>query len=145
MLDKIKFFYEDFVLIIQNFSFEPNYLQAGSIVVLIFLLIVSMANFRKHFVKWSLKGGFVGLFFGFVLALLLEGFLLVGGKTVVTELLGWKNAPKPIKNVLDLGKEKLVTVLGTSVENVGDKDIITSIQNLNPSEMNKIKDIICTP
>lgn len=111
------------LLFLSKYSMAPAYVQAIVIIALLFLLVVSLAQFRQHFVKWSLKGGLVGLFFGFIFALILEGFLLVGGHTIVTSLLGWKNAPKPISTVLDIGREKLINVLGIS-----DK-----------------KDIICTP
>ncbi len=136
-----------------NFSVAPTYIQAGAIIVLLFLLVMSLAQFRHHFVKWSLKGGLTGLFVGFVLALFLEGFLLIAGKTAVTELLGWKNAPKPIKTALDLGHEKLINVLGITDQipqsyasvNPNIDDAINTIQNLDPSEIKKIKAIICTP
>ncbi|MDP3013275.1 MAG: hypothetical protein Q8M92_03470, partial [Candidatus Subteraquimicrobiales bacterium] len=65
------------------------------------------------FVTSTLKGVLVGIFFGFLLTLLLEGFLLVAGRTAVTELLSWKNAPKPISTVLDIGKEKLTDIICT--------------------------------
>jgi hypothetical protein len=137
---------------VTNFSFAPSYIKVGAIIVLLFLLVVSLASFRKHFVKWSLKGGLIGLFFGFLLALLLEGFLLIGGKTVITEFLGWKNAPKPIKTALDLGRSKLVNVLGITDEipksnafsTPTAKDAIEILQSLNPTEIKKIKAIICT-
>lgn len=70
-----------------------------------------MAQFRRHLVERSFKGGIFGLFLGFFLALVLEGFLLVGGKTVLTETLGWKNAPKPISIVLDTGRNKLKSLI----------------------------------
>lgn len=136
-----------------NLYFSTNYLQAGAIVVLIFLLVLTLAQVRSHFVHWSLKGGLVGLFFGFILALIVEGFLLIAGRTAVTEILGWKNAPKPIKTALDLGHEKLVNVLGTSDQIPTSKasgestvdDALTVLQSLNPNEIKKIKAIICTP
>src|SRR5512146_2596014 len=81
---------------IGSLSFPVTYLEAGAIVFLIFILIVLMAQFRRHYVDWSLKGGVFGIFFGFLLALILEGFLLIGGRTAITEVLGWKNAPAPI-------------------------------------------------
>jgi hypothetical protein len=136
-----------------SFSVAPTYIKAGAIILLLFLLIISLAQFRHHFVKWSIKGGLIGLFFGFLLALFLEGFLLIAGRTAVTELLGWKNAPKPIKTVLDMGHEKLVNVLGTSKEinktyastNPTTEDALNTLQNLDPAEITKIRAIICTP
>ena len=138
---------------IGKISFSPSYIQAGAIVVLLFLLILSLAQIRKYFVNSSLKGALFGIFFGFIFALFLEGFLIIGGRTALTELVGWKNAPKPIVNVLDAGRSKLVEVLGiadeipSSVarENIKALDIIDLFQNLNPQEASKIKKIICRP
>jgi len=45
--------------------------------------------------------------------LILEGFLLVGGKTVLLDLLGWKNAPKPISIILDSGRNNLKSLVCT--------------------------------
>lgn len=126
----IQMLWQKFIDFINNFSVAPTYIQAGAIIVLIFLLVISLAQFRHHFVKWSMKGGLIGLFFGILLTLLLEGFLLVSGHTALTGLLGWKNAPKPISTALDVGKEKLTNTL---------------LDGLNPSEITKIKAIICTP
>lgn len=127
-----------------NLYFSKNYLQAGAIIVLLFLLVISLAQFRHHFVKWSIKGGLVGLFFGFLLTLILEGFLLVSGHTILTSVFGWKNPPKPFSTALDLGKEKLTNTLGVITE-PSSKDIISNMQSLNPDEIRKIKAIICTP
>ncbi|MEK7168486.1 MAG: hypothetical protein AAB778_00565 [Patescibacteria group bacterium] len=127
-----------------NLYFSKNYLQAGAIIVLLFLLVISLAQFRHHFVKWSIKGGLVGLFFGFLLTLILEGFLLVSGHTILTSVFGWKNPPKPFSTALDLGKEKLTNTLGVITE-PSSKDIISNMQSLNPDEIRKIKAIICQP
>lgn len=133
-------------------SFAPSYIKVVTIIVLLFLLVVSLAGIRKHFVKWSMKGGLIGLFFGFLLALLLEGFLLIGGKTAITEVLGWRNAPKPIKTALDLGRDKLISVLGitdeipysNAFETPTATEAIEILQSLNPDDIKKIKAIICT-
>ncbi|MBI3397382.1 hypothetical protein HY045_02810, partial [Candidatus Woesebacteria bacterium] len=97
-----------------NFEFSPAYWEAGLIIFLVFLLVLSMAQFRRHLLDWSLKGAGFGIAFGFMLALVLEGFLLLSGKTALIEVLGWKNAPKPIVTVLDMGKAQLIKVLGAS-------------------------------
>jgi hypothetical protein len=128
-----------------NISVAPTYIQAGAIIFLLFLLVVSLAQFRQHFVKWSMKGGLVGLFFGVLLTLILEGFLLLSGHTAITGVLGWKTAPKPISTALDLGKEKLTNVLGVGTDNPTPNDVIIIMQSLPPSEISKIKAIICTP
>lgn len=136
-----------------SIKFAPNYLQAGSIVVLLFLLVLVVAQLRQKFVSWSMKGSLIGIFFGFLLALILEGFLIIGGKTAVTELLGWKSAPKPVTVALDKGKEKLVDVLGVTdeipssvaSEDQTAEDAIILLQSLNPAEIKKVKALICNP
>lgn len=136
-----------------QFSFSPSYLQAGLIIGLLFLLIISLAQFRRHMLDWSIKGAVFGIFFGFLLALFLEGFLVVGGKTAITELLGWKNAPKPILSAIDAGRTKLVQVLGISDEissSVAKEDptveeAIGIFQSLDPSESRRARTLICEP
>lgn len=139
-----------------SYSFSPSYLQAGAIVVLLFLLLISLASLRRHMLDWSIKGALFGFFFGFLMALILEGFLIVGGKTALTEVLGWKNAPKPIVNAIDIGRSKLADVLGITNQipqsNAKEAAIKTSFgsfvekfQTLTPTDAKKVKALICTP
>ncbi len=135
------------------FKIATNYSKAGLIVLLLFFLVLIIAQFRNKFVSWSLKGTVMGVFFGFLLALILEGFLIIGGKTAMTELFGWKDAPKPVAVALDMGKEKLVDVLGVADEIPSSlassdptaDDAITILQSLDPSEIKKVKALICNP
>lgn len=94
--------------------FQPELWQAGAIVFLVFLLVLVMAQMRRHFLTWSFKGAWFGIFIGFFLALVLEGFLLLSGRTFLTTILGWKNAPTPIQDVLGVGNSKLRQVIGVS-------------------------------
>ncbi len=136
-------------------SFSPSYLQAGIIVILIFVLVLMLAQIRRHYVNWSFKGALFGVFFGFLLALILEGFLIIGGKTAITQVLGWKNAPKPVANLLEAGRGELIKVLGEQTEitipdavaklNPTFDDAIIFFQSLNPTEAQKIKNFICKP
>lgn len=136
-----------------NFSFPLAYWQVGAIVFLVFLLFLMMAQFRRHFVDWSLKGTVFGVFFGFLLALILESFLIIGGKTALTELLGWKNPPAPIAQALETGRTKLIQVLGVQTqipssfakEEVGVQGAVDVLQSLNPQDLKKVKTIICVP
>lgn len=144
--------------IFQNLEFEafgltfaPSYLQAAAIVALLFLLLFTLARLRKLYVKWSTTGGQAWIFIGFLLALILEGFLVISGRTVVTELLGWKNPPKPVAVVLDAGRNKLVDVLGVS-EAIpesyasGELDataIYNLYSNLPEEEKVKLQDSVC--
>ncbi|MFZ5933064.1 MAG: hypothetical protein ACOYT7_03260 [Patescibacteria group bacterium] len=138
---------------IGKFSFSTSYLQALAVIALSFLLILSLASFRRHLIGWSIKGALFGLFFGFLLALIFEGFLIIGGKTAVTEILGWKNAPKPLVNVIDAGRAKLVNVLGVTQEipssvakeNPTTEDAVNILQSLDPVERERVRSLFCAP
>jgi hypothetical protein len=136
-----------------HISLTDSMIKAVAVIFLIFLLLLFMAQFRRHYVGWSLKGGIVGVFFGFLLALIIEGFLLIGGKTALTEILGWKNAPAPVAQALDAGRDKLINVLGITdqiptsraqgLETYG--SVLSAFQSLNPQEAQRLKDLICRP
>ena len=136
-----------------NLVISPSYIQAGAIILLLFFLVLTLANLRRHFLNWSIKGSMFGIFWGFVLALLLEGFLIIGGKTVLTEIIGWKNAPKPLVNVLDLGREKLVNVLGITSEIpssyadsiITSDKVLDSFRKLDTKQTEQVRSIICNP
>jgi len=139
---------------IKGFYIEPTYWEAGAIVFLIFLLLLTLARVRYLYIHWSLgKNAFSLFFWGFLLALIIEGFFIIGGKTIVTEIIGWKNAPKPISTVLDFGREKLVDVLGVSEEisqsqaasTPSASTVVSDFQSLSASESQKAKEAICKP
>lgn len=151
MLNFLNNFSGNFILKIGKFSLPLPYWQAIAVVILLFLLIILMAGFRRHYVDWSFKGALFGIFFGFLLALILEGFLLIGGRTALTSVLGWKNPPSFIADALDAGKTKLVQVLGIKTEipssfakdNTGVQSAIQVLQNLSPGDTKTIKSIFC--
>ena len=132
--------------------FSPNYLEAGAIVFLLFLLVLSMARLRRMYVKWSFKGATGMVLMGFLLALILEGFLIIGGRTMFTELLGWNNPPKPIATALDSGKERLVDVLGEQSQvpmseassAVSSDMVIRGYNELAEDEAEVVRGQICT-
>src|SRR5258706_8533993 len=142
-----------FDLNLGKFTISVVFWQVGAIIFLLFLLVLSMAQFRRHYVDWGLKGAAFGIFFGFLLALTLEGFLIVGGKTALTEFLCWKNAPLPLQMSLDAGKAQLVQVLGINTtipsslakDNTSVGEVVGTLQSLNPGDLKKIKNIICQP
>ncbi len=153
MLESIQILFKTFDLNLGKLTLPIAYWQAGAIIFLTFLLIVVMAQYRHHTVDWSLKGGLIGIFFGFLLALILEGFLLIGGRTALTGVLGWKNAPAPLAHVLEAGRSKLIQVLGVQTavpssyaqENSTVQGALETIQNLNPQDLKSVKGILCTP
>lgn len=138
---------------IGSLEIATPYWQAGAIVLLLFLLVISLAQVRHHMVNWSMKGAVTGIAFGFLLALILEGFLIIGGRTALTELLGWKSAPKPISTALDKGRSQLVNVLGITQEipssNASEsytaEQTVKILQSLDPTEIKKVKSLICNP
>lgn len=148
-----KLFVGQFNLSIGKLSLSVTHIQAAAVVFLIFLLVLVMAQFRRHFVDWSLKGAVFGVFFGFLLALILEGFLIIGGRTALTSVLGWKNAPAPISIALDAGRNKLIQVLGVkdqvpsslAKENVTVSGAVELLQSLSPADIKKVKTIFCQP
>ena len=133
-----------------NLTFNPSYTHAGLILLLLFFLVLTLAQVRRHFINWSFKGALFGLFLGFLLALIVEGFLVIGGRTAVTEILGWKNPPKPVSVALDAGKEKLINVLGTDIEispsnASGNKieELIKIIDTLSSEEKENLQTKLC--
>jgi hypothetical protein len=153
MFQSVQFLFNTFDLNLGKYSIPVPYWQAVAIIFLLFLLVLTMAGFRKHYVDWSLKGGIVGIFFGFLLALILEGFLLIGGKTALTEVLGWKNPPAPLAQVLDAGRSKLINVLGVQTqipvsfakENITVQKAVETLQGLAPNDLKQVKNILCAP
>jgi len=128
--------------------FEPSYLQALLIVFLLFLLVFAFARMRYLYIHWSLgKSAIAMIFWGFLLAIILEGFLIIGGRSFLTVIFGWNNAPKPISTALDVGRERLVDVLGVSdgieERQYSPNEIIEAIKKLSPSETEAVKEYLC--
>lgn len=140
-----------FLMNVGSMQIAPTYWQAGLIILLLFILVLTLARLRHVYVGWSLKGFVPTVFFGFLLALVFEGFLILSGKTLLTELLGWENAPKPISTALDEGKVKLIKVLGVSeeipeAERVYDyREVIGNYESLSSDDKDMVNKYICTP
>lgn len=140
-----------------GFIFAPTYLEAGLIVFLLFLLILTFGSLRHRFNSWTMNGVMPGITFGFVLALFVEAILIASGSTILISVLGWKNPPKPISNVLDSGKSQLVRVLGASDTNQSTQSsgetpsnatigsIMNGYQDLSQSEQESLRSLICKP
>ena len=77
--------------------------------------------------------------------------MFIIGKTLLTEVLGWKNAPKPISTALDEGRNRLVNVLGVTdpvpqsyaQEQVDAIYIITTYDALAESEAKVVRSYVC--
>ena len=152
MVNLLKIPTGSFNLNLGNLSIPIPYWQAFMIVALVFVLIISLAMFRRHQVDWSFKGVLFGIFFGFLLALFLEGFLIIGGKTALTSVLGWKDAPPVITQALDSGRNQLIKVLGVDTatipssfakNSVGVEGAVEVLQSLNPVDTKTVRAIFC--
>lgn len=132
----------------------PTYWQAITIVFLIFLLLLVIARMRYLYVHWNLgKSSWAMLFWGVALTIIVEAFLWIGGKTLLTTILGWNNAPKPIAATLDTGRERLVEVLGDEVEvkNVTAESpptyqsVVFDYKELPDSDKKTVQKFVCEP
>jgi hypothetical protein len=142
-----------FNLNLGKINLPVTYIQAAGVVALFFVLLLVLAQFRRRYMDWSFKGALFGIFVGVLLAMILEGFLIIGGKTALTEVLGWKNAPAPVSVALDAGRNELIKVLGVedqipssfAKENATVNDALEMLQSLNPADIKKVKVIFCQP
>lgn len=154
-MDGVKAFFSKSIGVynIKGFEIEPQVWQAAAIVVLLFLLVVTLARLRFLYVHWNLgKGAVSFLFYGFILALILEGFLIISGKSLLIEVVGWKNPPKPVSTALDAGKEKLIDVLGMEdeiqlkkEENPTFESVIINYNQLSSDDSQLVKEYLCRP
>lgn len=79
--------------------------------------------------------------------------MVLGGRTLFTEVLGWKNPPKPISVLLNASRAKLVKVLGVTEEVPASyaqetsnyKSVISDFESLTPKEADKVRSAICQP
>ncbi|OGM26517.1 hypothetical protein A2628_03190 [Candidatus Woesebacteria bacterium RIFCSPHIGHO2_01_FULL_40_22] len=128
---------------------EPTYWQAGTIIILLFLLVFTLARMRWLYVNWHLgKHSFSMLFWGFLLAIIIEGFLLVGGRTIFTEVLGLRSVPKPLSTILDIGRARMVKVLGVEDEvpaNVKSVEVEKYYNMMSIEEKEKFFNSVCKP
>lgn len=134
-----------------GFVFSPTYLQAGVVVLCLFLFIFAFGLMQRHQTQLTMKGIVPGIALGFTLALLIEAILLVGGKTVITELLGWKDAPKPISSAIEISRSHFVEVLGVNSSvpegnaqnKLGTDGIMQSYEELSEKEKKSLQKLIC--
>ncbi len=135
-----------------KFEISPSYSQAAIVLVLTFLFLLSLARVRRMFIHWSLGRHSIAIFvWGFIVALIVEGFFILAGRTMFTEVLGLKNVPKPISSFIELGRNRVYQVLGESVEikessAVGGQNAESLIKTfflLDKNEQKEVKDRIC--
>ena len=132
-----------FDLNVGNYNIQPSYVQAGVIVFLLFLLVLTLARLRHMYVSWSLSGVHLYVLMGFILAIICEGFLLIGGNTFLTRIMGVRNAPKPIQMVLDSGRNHLIKVLGATDEAATVQSVMFDYEGLDTVGQSQVKAQVC--
>src|SRR4030042_2716979 len=139
---------------IGNLNIDATYWEAGVIILLLFLLVFTLARMRFLYVHWSMgKHAFAMLFWGVVLTVIVEGFLMLTGRTIFTEILGLKKVPKPFSTFLNIGRERLVNVLGEESEipssfaesRFNSDQMYSLYTKMDMSESQKLQNIICLP
>jgi len=139
---------------IKGIYVEPTYWMAGVIILLAFLLIFTLARIRYLYVHWNLgKSAISMLFWGFFLAIIFEAILVLSGRTLFTEILGWQKAPKPISTLLEISRAKVAQVMGVSDVKQGSENlkpqtyqsVLEYYENLPSYEKEKLKTFICEP
>jgi len=149
-----KFLTKSFSFKLGNLDISPQYWHAIAIVILLFLLVLTLARLRYLYIHWSMgKSSLAMTFWGFLLALILAGFLLISGRTFFTEILGWENAPKPISTALDAGRAKLIKVLGVTEEipsslaneSPSYSSVMVDFQKLSEEEKQELRLLMCSP
>jgi hypothetical protein len=139
---------------IGNLNIAATYWEAGAIILLLFLLVFTLARLRHLYVHWSMgKNAWAMLFWGVVLTVIVEAFLMLSGRTIFTEIMGVKNVPKPFSTVLDIGRNRLTNVLGEDSEipqsyaesKLNSDQMYSLYMNMEVSESQKLQEIICTP
>ena len=75
MNQAVQMFSKSFNFSFGSFSLPVSYIQAGAVIFLLFILLLSFAQYRRHLVGFSAKGAIFGVFFGFLFALAIKDFL----------------------------------------------------------------------
>lgn len=151
-MNPLKFLTKTFSFSVGKFDLSPQYWTVVAIIFLLFLLVLTLARLRYMYIHWSIaKPSLAMIFWGFLLAIIIEGFFLISGRTLLTEILGWENAPKPISTALDAGRAKLVNVLGVN-EQIPESQargvptyssVISDYRTLSESESEEVRLEIC--
>src|SRR3972149_9535518 len=64
-----------FELNIGGLKLYPQLWQLGLVLLLLFFLAISMAQFRRHLLTWSFRGAWFGIAIGFVLGIALSSLI----------------------------------------------------------------------
>ncbi|MBI4058882.1 hypothetical protein HY404_01425 [Candidatus Microgenomates bacterium] len=129
----------------------PQLKQAVLIIGGIFLVALLLGVTRHHMLEWSIKGAGFGILLGVVLTLVVEGFLLVGGRTAVAEVLRNKNTPVAIRSFIQDNMMQLAQAIGSppqvlnAATSATSGEVVENFNNLSVKEQSKARTQICAP
>lgn len=134
-------------------SIPPGILQVALIGTGVFLFTLLLGLARHHMLAWSIKGAWFGFLLGMVLLLILEGFLLVGGKTAISELVKNKRTPENVRVFLEKNMTELAQSLSNNPKALGastksgnpSASFVSQFENLPRGEQDAVKEEICQP
>ena len=113
---------------IGSLDIDATYWQVGTLILLLFLLVFTLARVRHLYENWSVgKPAMSLLFWGFVLTVGIEGLFMLYGRTIFTEVMGLENIPKPFSTILDIGRARMIKVLGAQNTNSPSDSTINSL------------------
>lgn len=126
--------------------------QAMLIIIGVFLFTLVLGLARHHMLVWSIKGAGFGIVMGAILMLILEGILLVGGKTAVGEIVKNNSTPDNVRVFLQKNMSELASqigaepgTLGAASEKIDPEVVISEFKNLESLEQKAVQEAICKP
>lgn len=140
------------LLLQNNIHVTGNTVQATFIIIVVFLFALLLGVARHHMLAWSIKGAWFGIFFGILLTLLVEAFLLVGGRTALVETLNNEKIPKTVRNTIREGTREISNSLNNEIPMLSAQDqqdptknVISLFSSLKREDQQTVERAICLP
>lgn len=117
--------------------------------VFVFLLLLGWA--RHHMLEWSIKGARFGVIFGILLTLIIEGFLLFGGRNLIVGAIQNEKTPEGVRVFLSQAFGEIAVALRSDPKTLGASgktsavSVVGSFGELSESEQKRAQDSICKP
>lgn len=132
----------------------PSVKQIGIIALGIFFFLLLFGLARHHMLEWSLKGAYFGIFLGIILTLVIEAFLLVGGRTLIVAAVKNEKTPQVVriflqKNMMELaeslaGEPKTLGAAGEQ-KTLSPNEVVNNFSLLSPNDQSRVQQRICAP
>lgn len=127
--------------------------QQGILIIIgVFFVTLLLGLTRHHMLSWSMKGAGFGVVAGMLLTLVLEGLLLVGGKTAVAEIVRNESAPPAVRVFLQKNMSELADLIGPESTTLGTASVkgvpeglVTEYKKLTSQEQTQVRNAVCAP